>query len=118
MLEACIAESLLMTGVTVTSGEYCAASAIAKILYDPNYASTYSKNEKEKSLCLKKFVYHHTKYYNHQDFFFDVAYLFQGMSLFLSSFVLFVRMLMSFGYKRYLLAIFWLFYLTVKIVPF
>ena len=29
-----MAESLLMTGVTVTSGEYCAASAIAKILYD------------------------------------------------------------------------------------
>ncbi|KAK7817804.1 hypothetical protein CFP56_042404 [Quercus suber] len=47
MLEACMAESLLMAGVTVTSGEYCAASAIAKILYDPNYASTYSKNENE-----------------------------------------------------------------------
>lgn len=45
-----MAESLLMTGVTVTSGEYCAASAIAKILYDPNYASTYSKNEKEKKV--------------------------------------------------------------------
>lgn len=47
-----MAESLLMAGVTVTSGEYCAASAIAKILYDPHYASTYSKNEKEKKKSM------------------------------------------------------------------
>ena len=52
-----MAESLLMTGVTVTSGEYCAASAIAKILYDPNYASTYSKNEKEKKVYAWRNLY-------------------------------------------------------------